>query len=94
MPEDIKPYLKAVKRATQMNEHTYARKLIAMYVKRKHNRLDGVDKLEKYFDAITLLQDGFYKHLPEELNKVRKDIEAATFSFLSVEEAKQFNENL
>jgi len=93
MTTDIKPYLKAVHEATQESDHTHARKLIAMYVKKKHNRLEGTGKLEKCFDAITTLQD-FYKYMPDDLQKIRKDIETATFSYLSDEEKKQFYNNL
>ena len=90
---DAEPYLKAVAEATDANDHTHARKLIAMYVKRKHKGLGGIDKLEKCFDAITTLQD-FYKNMPDDLQKIRKDIEIATFSYLNDAEEKAFYESL
>lgn len=93
MTDPIEPYLKAIKRATQENEHTYAVKLIAMYVARKHNELDGVYKLERCCDAISVLED-FYKHITSELKILRDDITASCFNLLNENEIKSFKEVL
>ena len=86
-------YLKDVAQATRENNHTYARKLVIRYVKEKHKRLSGVDKLEKCLDAITTLQS-FYNYMPQELIAMRDDVEAATFCMLTDEEHAAFKEVL
>lgn len=86
---DIKPYLKAVSKATQANNHTEARRIIATYVKKKHNGPD----LEKCFDAIATLHN-FYDYMPVGLFNIRKDIAIKTYSLLNESEAIAFTEVL
>lgn len=90
---ELGTYIHCVINATQENNHCHALKLVAMYVRQKHNRLEGVDKLEKNMDAVIQLHS-FYGHMPEHLIQVRNDIKNAIFSFLNDKETLMFSNAL
>ncbi len=84
-------YITAVQRATDLNDHTGAIVLMAQYVAKKHNRLEGVDKLFKSAQAVETLHD-FYGHMPDYLNKIRDEVAARCESFMTEGEVKAFQE--
>lgn len=90
---NLQEHAKRVAKLTQDNRHTEARLLIAQYVIKKHNTLQGTEKLVKACKAIQTLHN-FYGHMSPELSKMRKSIENAIFSFLNEEESKVFYDTL
>ncbi len=84
-------YITAVQKATDINDHTGAIVLMAQYVAKKHNRLEGVDKLIKSAQAVETLHD-FYGHMPDYLNKIRNEVAARCESFMIDGEAKAFQQ--
>ena len=85
----LNDYVECVQRATDENDHTGAIVLMAQYVTKKHNRLEGVDKLVKYAQAVETLHD-FYGHMPDYLNKIRDEVAARCESFMDSFEASAF----
>jgi len=90
---NIQKQAKEVAEATDNNQHTTARLLIAEYVAYKHKHIVGIKKLTKQMEAVETLQD-FYKYMPDNLTRIRNDLEVAIFSFLNEEETTIFNDSL
>ncbi len=84
-------YITAVGNCTHLNDHTGAIVLMAQYVAKKHNRLEGVDKLVKSAQAVETLHS-FYGHMPLYLNQIRDEVAARCESFMTDGEAKAFQE--
>lgn len=82
-------YVESVQRATDINDHTGAIVLMAQYVTKKHNKLEGVDKLVKAAQAVETLHD-FYGHMPDYLNRIRDEVAAQIESFMDSFEASAF----
>lgn len=86
----LNDYVSAVKNATEINDHTGAIVIMAQYVAKKHNQLEGVDKLIKYAQAVETLHD-FYGHMPASLNEIRDEVGDRIESFLSADEKQAFD---
>ncbi len=86
----LNDYVEIVQRMTDENDHTGAIVVMAQYVTKKHNRMEGVDKLVKSAQAVETLHD-FYGHMPDYLNKIRDEVAARCESFMSAEEVKAFH---
>ena len=87
----LEAYISTVRTQTQDNDHVGAIITMAQYVAKKHNQLEGVDKLVKSAMAVeTLLQ--FYGHMPVYLNTIRDEVAARCEAFMSAEEVKAFHD--
>ena len=86
----LSDYVSAVQHATDENDHTGAIVLMAQYTAKKHNQLEGVDKLIKSAMAVETLHD-FYGHMPDYLNTIRDEVALRIESFLNADETKAFH---